>query len=274
MSYYQIAHLPRHLLILLLLLCLIADSTPIHAQEKDWHLVFSDEFNQPNGSQPDPTKWNRHQRNVSTWARWISNSERAVYIKKGCLVCRAIPNKYEPEDTAQMLTGAINTKNKFTFQYGKVEVRMKTNLQQGNFPAAWMVPLPQPNQPYAEIDIVETFGTKSEVSHTAHTQLTQQQAKHGEKNSFRVPIDITKWHVYSVEWNDQYIIWSIDNHTTGFYQKSHDLNKLSQGQWTFDIPFYIILNQSIGNGRTEDLRPQTNKKYETLFDWIRVYQKL
>ena len=69
--------------------------------DKGYKLVFSDEFNLPNGSQPDSTKWKRCRRNPSRWARWISDSKDVVYIKNGRLVCRAIPNKDLKADTAK-----------------------------------------------------------------------------------------------------------------------------------------------------------------------------
>ena len=74
-----------------------------------YRLVFADEFNQPNGSQPDSKKWKRCLRNPSRWARWISDSKKVVFIKNGKLVCRAIPNNDLKADTARMLTGAIET---------------------------------------------------------------------------------------------------------------------------------------------------------------------
>lgn len=45
-------------------------------------LVFSDEFNLPNGSQPDSTKWSRCKRYNSEWNRWVSSSSDVVFIKK------------------------------------------------------------------------------------------------------------------------------------------------------------------------------------------------
>ena len=214
----------RNILCFLLLVALIGDSPMAKAQNPkgEWQLVFSDEFNQPDGSQPDSTKWSRHQRGKSRWSRWISDVDDVVYIKKGRLICRAVPNKIAPSDTAKMLTGAINTKGKFTFKYGKVEVRMRTNMRPGNFPAAWMVPQSRSKQPYAEIDIMESFGTKSEATHTAHTQFTQDNKKHGEKNNFRVPLNIKKWHVYSVEWDKDKIVWMIDGEVSGIYKKSNN----------------------------------------------------
>ena len=153
--------------LVLLVVIIPTDAVPAIAQKetnRKYELVFSDEFNLPNGSQPDSTNWVRSMRNPSRWARWISSSKDVVFIKNGKLVCRAIPNRHLETDTASMLTGAVETFGKFSFQYGKVEVRMKTNLKQGNFPAVWLKPVPvRGDSLYGEIDIVETFGNQNSV---------------------------------------------------------------------------------------------------------------
>jgi len=263
----------RNTICFILLVFFVGDVPSVKAQEQneEWQLVFSDEFNQKNGSQPDPAKWNRHMRYKGTWSRWISDSPDVVYIKNGSLVCRAIPNKKELADTAKMLTGAVNTKGKFEFQYGKVEVRMKTNMKEGSFPAAWMAKNNHLDQ-YGEIDIVENFGKKVGATHAIHSQLTFNNAKHGQKNSFREDIDATKWHVYGMEWAPTYVRWFVDGTQVAYFEKSKDPELLKKGQWTFDYPFFLILNQSVGNGEYGNYG-NTKKRYETRFDWIRVYQK-
>ena len=266
----------RIILSLLLLTTLVGDA-PIakaQSQEGEWELVFSDEFNGRNGSQPDPTKWNRAKRNPSQWARWNSPSERAVFIKNGSLVCRAIPNKWEPSDTAKMLTGGVNTMDKFEFKYGKLEVRMKTNAIAGNFPAAWLQKNPSVNKGiYSEIDIVEVFSNPKKADHTIHSQYTQEHPRHGLKNTFSKTVNVKKWHVYGLEWTPEYVLWTIDGEPTGFYQQPRDQQLLNQGAWTFDNPLYIILNQAVGSGRWKALPyPDTSKTFETRFDWVRVYQ--
>lgn len=242
--------------------------------DEDYTLVFSDEFNLPNGSQPDSTKWSRCQRYNSLWNRWVSDSKDVVYIKNGCLVCRAIPNKTEKRDTAKMLTGAIWTKEKYAFKYGRVEVRMKTNLDEGNFPAAWMGRLRKGNKPvpYGEIDIVEMFGRKNESNHNIHTELTVNNPRHAQQNSFRHKVDVTKWHVYGVEWTPEYVMWTVDGKAVGVYRKSDKKRLLAQHQWTFDDYYYILLNQSVGHC-AHGMRQNVKNVYETRFDWIRVYQK-
>jgi beta-glucanase (GH16 family) len=174
-----------------------------------------------------------------------------------------------------MLTGGVNSMNKFEFQYGKVEVRMKTNFRPGNFPAAWLFKThSQRNDLYGEIDIVEVFSNQKKASHTLHSQYTQKNPHHGMKNSFSKDVDVRKWHVYGIEWTPDYILWTVDGETTGIFRKPEDEKLIEQGAWTFDFPFFLILNQAVGNGRWKALPyPDTRKTFETRFDWVRVYRK-
>ena len=242
-------------------------------KDNSYRLVFADEFNLPNGSQPDSTKWKRCRRNPSRWARWISDSKDVVYIKNGRLLCRARPNKDLKTDTATMLTGAVETMDLFDFTYGKVEVRMRTNVKSGNSPAAWIRNDPKKHKLYSEIDIMESFGKRKEVIQTIHSEYNVNTKKHGEKNQVRKDIDITKWHVYGIIWTPTEVIWTIDGKETGRYRKSNSSSMLSKHQWTFDQPMFIRLNQSLCNGNM-GLYPDTKATYVTEFDWIRVYKNI
>lgn len=267
----------RYLACIILIGSLVSDSLLMSdkkANRNEWKLVFNDEFNQKDYSQPDSTKWIRCIRYNAGWNRWISNSKDVVYIKNGQLVCRAFPNSIELDDTATMLTGAIETRGKYDFQYGKVEIRMKTNTMRGNFPAAWMKPTKTDPNRYGEIDIVEMFGDQGVAHQTIHNHQTQV-LKKGKPISANRNITVDEWHVYGLEWTPGKLVMTIDGRVTGVFFKSSDDRELSEGQWTFDRPFYLILNQSVGDyGMNEFLRPDVRHVYETHFDWIRVYQKL
>lgn len=268
----------KWLIITGVLLLLISDGGEIVAQQvqNEYELVFYDEFDLPNGSQPDPAKWKRAERNPSIWARWISDSKDVIFIRNGSLICRAIPNPDFAVDSAKMLTGAVETLGKYAFKYGKVEVRMKTNKHDGNFPAAWMRNVPGGTDTrYGEIDIVEMFGKLSETYHTVHNHMSATLGKKGGPiREFRHKVSYTKWHVYGIEWDESQIIWTVDGRKVGEYKKVNTPEMIRDGQWTFDKPFYMRLNQSVGDGSHERLHyPDTKKVYETQFDWIRVYQK-
>lgn len=93
-----------------LVLFLGGDSFQTQAKKKtkdSYKLVFCDEFNLSDGAQPDTAIWSRCQRYNSQWNHWVSDSKDVIYIKRGKLVCRAIPNSNEKGETAKMLTGAI-----------------------------------------------------------------------------------------------------------------------------------------------------------------------
>lgn len=246
--------------------------------EEDYVLVFSDEFNQPDGSHPDERFWSCSRRGGSTWNRWISKSPDVAIIRNGKLVCRAIRNRSLPTDTASWLTGAIETQGKFSFQYGKIEVRVKTNLHSGNFPAVWLIPEP-PADPHplgGEIDIFESFGPNKNAEQTVHTHWTVDLKHHDKPNNKFVKKDfnIRRWHVYGLVWTPERLVFTIDGKVSGVYDKSNNKVVLANKQWPFDHPFYIILNQSLRPYGTDwGGNPDPNYIYETQFDWVRVYQK-
>ena len=241
--------------------------------DNDYKLVFCDEFNQRRNSLPDTMKWSSCRRYAGHWSRWISDSPEVAVVKKGRLVCRAIPNFIEPADTATMLTGAIETREKFAFQYGKIEVRMRTNLKQGNFPAAWLVPTYKDgDKRYGEIDIVEMFGNQQASFHTVHTHRSYTLKKE-RPVSFRRDVRVDRWHVYGVIWTKDNITWTVDGQKVGEYRRINTKQMNEEGQWTFDRPFYIRLNQSVGVGSNKMMIPHTDEVYQTEFDWVRVYQK-
>lgn len=269
----------KHILFLILAATLlITDSTEaVKAQttKGEYKLVFSDEFNLPNGSQPNEKTWKQSPRGFSTWNRWIRNCKKNVYIKNGKLVCRAIPNTLDKSDTCKMFTGAVETQGKYSFKYGKIEARIKTNLYKGSFPAFWLMPQPPaPNHPHGgEIDIFECIDKENIAYQTVHSNWTLNLKKtKSPENHFGKSVRVDKWHVYGLEWTENLLIWYIDGEVVASYQKSKNKSDLANGQWPFDRAFYIILNQSVGNGGWAS-KPNTAHTYETQFDWVRVYQR-
>ena len=235
--------------------------------------VFSDEFN--GQGEPSAGKWMRTPRSHATWNRFCSDSPLVVYEENGNLVCRAIPNPDRSQDDVDMLTGGIQSKGFFGFQYGRAEARIKTHQHTGNFPAFWMMPVDNskgwPNA--GEIDIWETIDEENSSWHTVHSNWTYNLKHTNEpKSSIRVNnVDMNLWHTYSVIWDANCITWQVDGRDVGSYVKSTDDSILEQGQWPFDHPFYLILNQSVGNNAWAKDADITHT-YETLFDWVRVYQ--
>ena len=235
----------------------------------EYMLVFRDEFNEPDGTLPDAKVWRYCTRRPKvTWARYLSNSPEVAFIKDGNLVLRAIPNPDKSKDNVPMLTGGIETSQSFTFRFGRVECRALVNPFIGNFPAIWMMPKTNLGWPKGgEIDIFEQIDNEQHCYATVHSTWTQ--SHRNELHSGNLLMPMNRYHTYAVEWKEDVLTFFADGKRVFQYKKQND----SQEQWPFDKSnFYLILNQSVGNGSWAK-NPNENHTYEMRIDWIRVYQK-
>ena len=239
------------------------------ASRSGYVLVFSDEFNKPDGTLPDSEVWTLCTRRPKvTWARFLSNSPKVAFIQDGNLVLRAIPNPDRSTDDVDMLTGGINSSQKFAFRYGRVECRALVNPFIGNFPAIWMMPKTALAWPKGgEIDIFEQINTEQKAYSTVHSAWTKSHPD--ETHSGNVNLPMNRYHVYALEWEKDVLTFFADGKKVYQYKKQND----SQEQWPFDkSDFYLILNQSVGDGTWAKM-PDVMHTYEMRIDWIRVYQK-
>ena len=251
---------------------LYAEFVPQEGSE--WQLVFSDEFNAEDMSQPVAEKWMRCQRQGATWNRWLSDSKEVIYLQGGDLVARAIPNPDQASDPIPMITGGIKSDGLFGFTYGYVEARIKSNPWTGNFPAFWMMPEDRSAgwPDCGEIDIWETIDAQERSWHTVHSNWTYDLGNtNNPKSSFNVYTSHDRYHTYGLKWDATTLIWYVDGKEVGRYAKSTNQSQLNQGQWPFDKHFHLILNQSVGNNAWAADADVTHT-YETRFDWVRVYQ--
>lgn len=243
--------------------------------EGAYTMTFNDEFDGENSTQPDATKWRRSTRYGSTWNRYISNSEDVVSLRDGHLVCRAIPNPDQTSDPVPMLTGSVESRGLYSFTYGWVEARIKTIPHKGNFPAFWMMPQP-PTDSWpkgGEIDIFEAIDAQNTAFHTLHSHWTYTLGnKNNPKSSFSEAVTQDEWHLFAANWTEDLITFYVDGNPVGSYAKSQKASDIENGQWPFLHDFYLILNQSVGDGSWAK-SPDTSFTYETQFDWVRVFQK-
>ena len=245
---------------------------PDEYTSSDYQIAFEDEFD--GGEKLNTKKWRRgtHDNN-SAWNRYVnSKSPKVVYIEDGELVNRCIP--CAPEDRAanedrDWMSGSVDTKGKYNFQYGRVDVRALTCPFTGSFPAIWMMPQDQSaGWPYCgEIDIWEMIDAQGMAYGTVHA------AKQSQKSGFALCSYDGLYHVYTFEWTADKMTWSIDGKSaySTYYKSSISQANLDAGYWPFDKKFYLILNQSVGNGSWAKA-PIAGHEYETRFDFVRIYQ--
>ncbi len=263
------------------------------AESPEYILQFVDEFNLEDGSMPNSEYWSRSGWATPAWKRFTAQTEAGQketgYIEDGKMVLRCLKNTHDDEVNKNtsakldMISGAIETANKVTFTYGKVEARLKTTAHTGNFPAFWMMPNSSTygGWPYSgEIDIFEQINNEDKSYHTIHSKWANSTSDGSEcqgqsSNPTKTANEVTvtgEYHVYGLEWTEDILKWFVDGKQVFSYAKSTSQDNLDKGQWPFDKPFYIILNQSVGNGSWAS-NPDTNFTYETKVDWVRVYQK-
>ncbi|MBR6968121.1 MAG: glycoside hydrolase family 16 protein [Ruminococcus sp.] len=258
-----------------------------------WTLKWSDEFD--SGSL-DGGKWSYELGNwkLDNNGNYITNgwgnNEQEFYtdknttVKDGILTISARRESYtdEKQGSYEYTSARINTKDKFSFCGGRIEVRARCDAGKSLWPAIWMLPEKEVYGGWAasgEIDIMEGWGsTPEKICGTIHfggawpdnTYLT---------NDYNFPNgDGTQnWHVYSVEWEKGEIRWYVD-----------DVLYSTQNSWSsagfsfpapFDQDFYIILNLAVGghfdgiDGIYAD--PATFAEGPKSFDidYVRVYEK-
>lgn len=257
----------------------------------EYKLAFGDEFNTADFTQPNEDHWSRSGWAHPAWKRFTAQTkagqEKTGWIEDGKLVLRCVKNEFADEkrgdngNKLEMISGAIESANKVTFTYGKVEGRLKTTAHSGNFPAFWMMPNESTYGGWpasGEIDIFEQVNNENTSYHTIHSYWANGKADGGLGNSGKPQKSGTsatttgEYHVYGLEWTEDILKWFVDGKQVFSYAKSTTQDDLDKKQWPFDKPFYLILNQSVGNGSWAS-NPDLNFTYETKFDWVRVYQK-
>ncbi|RKP25004.1 concanavalin A-like lectin/glucanase domain-containing protein [Syncephalis pseudoplumigaleata] len=194
-------------------------------------------------------------------ARRVTSSEKPVVTK--------------PRQTGSSWTsGKILTRDKFTFRYGRVDVRARLPVVDGAFPAIWMLPQDNaygiwPNS--GEIDITEyqSIWRKKHQPEQMRTPGSLHFAKyHGAtaKSFWAEGNDPSEWHVYSMIWREDGVKFLLDGKEYGSYTPPTTQDPT---EWPFNKPFYLIMNLAIEPGFGTKVPADVNKITMEV-DWIRV----
>ncbi|WP_340066022.1 glycoside hydrolase family 16 protein [Ascidiimonas aurantiaca] len=198
------------------------------------------------------------------------NNERQIYtkvnhkLKNGYLIITA-----KKEDSIYTSTRIV-TKNKKTFQYGRIEIKAKLPAGKGLWPAFWMLGsnIDKVKWPACgEIDVLEYVGKEP---HTVFTSLHTTSSHGNTVNSKKTCIpDIEKgFHVYEALWTPERITFLIDRKKVYEYAPE---NK-TPDNWPFNQPFYFIINLAIGGNFGGPYVDNTIFPQNFVVDYIRVYQ--
>jgi beta-glucanase (GH16 family) len=272
--------LVRCALIACLAVCCHGKNPTPAAKEAGWTLVWSDEFNGPNGSAVDRSKWVL-EIGGGRWGNqeleYYTDRTENAWIQDGNLVIKAVAEKYTgPDGVKWNYTSArIKTLGKFSQTYGRFEARIKIPYGQGMWPAFWMLgdDIGQVGWPACgEIDIMENIGKEPAIIHGSihgpgYTGTVGIEAPYSLPGKQRFSDDS---HIFAVEWDSDSVSFFVDK---DLYVRRTRANLQPGWKWVFDKPFFVILNLAVGgdwpgNPDSSTVFPQT-----MLVDYVRVYRR-
>ena len=226
-------------------------------------LVWSDEFDTPGA--PNSARWG-YDIGAGGWGnnevQYYTNRPQNVVIANGVLKINAIRESFSGSSftSARMLT-----KDKFSFKYGKVEVRAKVPVGVGTWPAIWMLGSNINTTPWpgcGEIDIMEHLGRDlNKIYATLHHPGNS--GANGNGGTTLISNATTEFHKYGLEWTAASLKFYVDDQL--FYTFPNNPNI------PFNHNFFIILNLAIGGNFAGAVDPAlAGATFE--IDYVRVYQ--
>ncbi len=284
-----------------------------YCQRKVWKLIWSDEFNY--SGLPDTTKWGFFEGYPHDFEKQYCTKKRLsnAKVENGCLIITArkeefvnklatdyerqnhgvdIPIKYRniPSDSvpawvknrfdrkASYTSAFLESKQKAQWNFGRIDVRAKLPRGLGTWPAIWMMGSVFPKTKWpdcGEIDIMEHLGWDSLRIHS-NVHFGNSAEKEASHKGIISSNDLSStFHVYSIEWNSEEIVFYFDNKAYNTFKISDaDRVIIQNGALVKNNPFksefYLILNFALGGwgGKIDDsILPQDFR-----IDYVRVYQ--
>ncbi|WP_445452065.1 family 16 glycosylhydrolase [Flavobacterium sp. 25HG05S-40] len=249
------------------------------------NLVWSDEF-ETNGA-INSSKW-FHQTQLPAGGSWFNGEVQHytdqltnAFVNAGLLNIVAKRESYTNQGITKQFTSA-RLNSKFAFLYGRVDVRAKIPVNQGTWPAIWMLGK-NVNEDGAYFDA--SFGTTDwpacgEIDIMEHG-ITPSQPTNYIQSALHTPSSFgnttniggtiannlgNDFHVYSMNWSPFQISFLLDN--VIFYTYNPAVKTPSN--WPFTAEQYLLLNIAMGGiaGTIPSNFTQTSME----IDYVRVYQ--
>ncbi len=240
------------------------------SSQKDWKLIWEDSFEKEDYL--DPEKWNVIERNTADWGNYMSGHKDCIWIKDGKLILRGIVNKDRSLDTVPYLTGGVNTKGKFAYQYGKVEIKAKLENAKGAWPAMWMLANDPKYGKYprnGEIDLMEHLNYEDQIYQTVHSYYTLELKEKKNPLYYKTTkTNTNKYNIYGMEWYPDKLVFTLNGKESFVYPRLKDVDPT---QWPFDQPFYIMIDMQLGGSWVGEVEPK-DLPVQMIIDWVKVYK--
>jgi beta-glucanase (GH16 family) len=195
--------------------------------------------------------------------------ENNAQIQEGNLIIEARKESYMG---APYTSSRIISMDKFSFKYGRVDIRACLPEGQGIWPALWMLGQNFKTVGWpacGEIDIMEMVGG-SEREKTVHGTVHWDDgghAQYGGQFSLSEGTFNDEFHVFSIIWDEISIRWLVDD------QQYHIIDITPEGLSEFQEDFYLILNLAVGGNWPGNPDETTIFPQWMVVDYVRVFQK-
>ena len=254
--------------------------------------LWSAEFNETAGTKPDSTVWtpllgNGFAQlgfyNYGTGEIESNSADAAATDGQGNLAITTT------KQNGVWTSSRIWTQGKLSFQYGKIEARIKYPVGSFNWPAFWMLgsnylfpnnksgSVPWPNS--GEIDIAEGLQSNQVDQSTLHANYV------GSNNDWSGGGGLTatapysnisaEFHTHGMIWEPNSISFTLDGvvFAKDTYRDGHIYQSLNggpdqminiNGDWPFNKPFFLILDNAVPAGANAP----DGTSSQMLIDWI------
>ena len=247
-----------------------------------YNLLWSDEFS---GSALDNAKWG-YDIGGDGWGNNELQYHRAenASVDGGYLIIEARKESYGGRSYT---SSRINTKDKFSFQYGRVDIRAAMPEGKGLWPALWMLGqnFSTVGWPYCgEIDIMEMIGgngLENRTVGTAHwnngglyesdgvTKKPYNNVSYGDNYSLSGTDTLANgFHIYGLTWTPDSITWYIDS--VQYHTMAIDSGASLAA---FQKDFFLIFNVAVGGDWPGAPEATTVFPQRMLVDYVRVFQQ-
>jgi beta-glucanase (GH16 family) len=249
-----------------------------------WVLTWSDEFDGPAGTPPDPQVWGYDlgdgaANGLIGWGnnelQWYADEpENAALDGEGHLVISALEATGEQEcyyGPCQYTSARLLTKDRFTFRHGYLEARLRVPPGFGLWPAFWLLgsDIDEVSWPTSgEIDVMEFVGRRpNELFGTVHGPGYSGSSGISGRFDLGRPV-AGEFHTVALQWEPERLAWFVDE------ELYHEVTSrdVEPNEWVFEQPFFMLLNVAVGGNLGGPIFPDTVFPARMLVDHVRLYQ--
>jgi beta-glucanase (GH16 family) len=265
---------------------------------QDYKLMWEDNFNNPVLN--ETTHWG-----VEVNGNGGGNNELQFYRRENISVeqlpdgvnCLVLSAKRENFGGKVVTSGRLNTNNKVSVKYGKIEARIKLpSTANGLWPAFWMMgeditTLGWPR--CGEIDVLE-MGNVNGINSGNQSKYFNGACHWGENWTYYAKDNTSAYslqddfHLYTLIWDEKAIKMYLDldkypNNQPYFQMDISGTRTKGQAAYYFHKPFHVLLNLAVGGNFTGitgnsniskiTALPVDGSPVKMYIDYVRIYQK-